>query len=213
MSAIRVLVGIGAAGLLGSLVFVFTGVYNIGADAPHWRMTRLMIDTFREKSIAARTKGITVPALDDPTMIAGGAEHYRAMCVTCHLAPGLNNTELREGLYPLPPSLVEHDHAAAAADDATDDAARQFWIIKHGIKMTSMPAAGKTHDDAAIWGIVAFLRKLPTMTPEDYEQLATEDAGHHHGEAEDAEHDTHEQAVEAPQQQHGDGAEDHVHDH
>jgi mono/diheme cytochrome c family protein len=37
--------------------------------------------------------------------------------------------------------------------------------------MSAMPAWGKTLDDAAIWDLVAFVRKLPTMTPEAYQQV------------------------------------------
>src|SRR3546814_5441303 len=49
--------------------------------------------------------------------------------------------------------------------------AQQFWIIKHGIKMTAMPAWGKTHPDPLIWDMVAFVRKLPGMSPTEYKQL------------------------------------------
>lgn len=45
-----------------------------------------------------------------------------------------------------------------------------FWIIKHGIKMSAMPAWGGSHDDATIWSMVAFLRKLPDMTPAQYKE-------------------------------------------
>ncbi|MHB8721984.1 MAG: c-type cytochrome [Steroidobacteraceae bacterium] len=46
-----------------------------------------------------------------------------------------------------------------------------FWIIKHGIKMSAMPAWGKSLDDAAIWDIVAFVRQLPQMTPDTSAQI------------------------------------------
>jgi len=52
------------------------------------------------------------------------------------------------------------------------DSRRAFWTIKHGIKMSAMPAWGKSFDDAAIWDIVAFVRKMPEMTSETYQQLA-----------------------------------------
>jgi hypothetical protein len=52
------------------------------------------------------------------------------------------------------------------------DGRRAFWIIKHGIKMSAMPAWGKTLDDAAIWDVVSFLRKMPVMTPETYQRLS-----------------------------------------
>ena len=49
--------------------------------------------------------------------------------------------------------------------------AEQFWIIKHGVKMTGMPAWGITHDDELLWDVVAFLRKLPELTAEQYRAL------------------------------------------
>lgn len=195
MKASKILLALVALGLAGAGVFAYTGIYNIGADAPHWTITRTAIDTFRERSIISRSNRIKVPPLDDSAMIAEGAEHYRAMCVTCHLAPGIENTELREGLYPLPPNLTEHKHEEHGFNDLAGDAARQFWIIKHGIKMTSMPAAGKTHDDETIWGMVAFLRKLPEMTPDEYARLGSSEDGHEHAEGE-----THERGGTAPRE-------------
>jgi mono/diheme cytochrome c family protein len=44
-------------------------------------------------------------------------------------------------------------------------------VVKHGIKMTGMPAWGVTHDDALLWDVVAFVRKLPELTPEQYKTL------------------------------------------
>src|SRR3546814_6392165 len=50
-------------------------------------------------------------------------------------------------------------------------ASEQFWIIKHGIKMTAMPAWGKTHDDRLIWDMVAFIRQLPSLSPAQYQAM------------------------------------------
>jgi mono/diheme cytochrome c family protein len=196
----KILVALAAVALAGAVGFVYLGIYNIGADSPHWWPTHKMIGIFRERAVAAHATGIKVPALGDPAMVAEGAEHYSAMCVQCHLAPGMENTELREGLYPLPPNLAEHKHPVESFDDAARDAARQFWIIKHGIKMTGMPAGGKTHDDKAIWNIVAFVRKLPDMNAEEYARLTKNADSHEHGEMDGGEH------MDAP------GATPHQHD-
>ena len=83
------------------------------------------------------------------------------MCTGCHLAPGMQDSELRAGLYPQPPNL-SHDPV---------DPRAAFWIIKHGIKMSAMPAWGKTLDDAAIWDILSFIRKMPDMSADQYRQL------------------------------------------
>ena len=42
-------------------------------------------------------------------------------------------------------------------------------MIKHGVKLTAMPAWGRTHSDELMWDMVAFIRKLPTMSPEQYQ--------------------------------------------
>ena len=160
--------------------FVWSGIYDIGADAPHWRVVERLIATLRQRSIETRANGIAVPDLGDPKRIAQGAEHYAGMCTGCHLAPGMSSTEVRAGLYPQPPALAE----IAPLPPAT-----AFWIIKHGIKMTAMPAWGTTHDDDAIWNLVAFVRKLPGMTPEDYRALT--DAVSGGGEHEEHEHEHH----------------------
>jgi mono/diheme cytochrome c family protein len=165
--------------------FIAAGTYNIGADEPHWEITARALDLLRDRSIETHARGVSVPNLDDPKRVAEGAEHYAAMCTACHLAPGMHESELRAGLYPQPPNL---------AQTPIDDPAEAFWIIKHGVKLTAMPAWGKTHDDDAIWGLVAFVRKLPQMTPEQYQQ-ATASAGehaHHHGEANGADEHSHE---------------------
>lgn len=87
----------------------------------------------------------------------------RWLCVGCHLAPGVAKSAVRPGLYPHAPNLAQED---------LRDARRAFWTIKHGIKMSAMPAWGKSLDDATIWEIVAFASQMPAMSPETYQQLS-----------------------------------------
>lgn len=143
-------------------VLLLSGLYDVGADVPHWRWVEQLAEATRNASIAARTKDVTLPDLSKQELIAKGAKHYAEMCAGCHGAPGIAESEIRKGLYPRPPDLHEAGHA---------DAARQFWVIKHGVKMSAMPAWGATHDDDAIWDIVAFLQKLPSMSPAQYHAL------------------------------------------
>jgi mono/diheme cytochrome c family protein len=148
---------------IGALVFVGSGVYNIGADDHHTRIVLTIIEQLRNRSIAVRARAIEAPDLAEPSAIAAGAEHYATLCAGCHLAPGVTKSDLRPGLYPHPPNLAQED---------IHDLRRAFWTIKHGIKMSAMPAWGKSLDDAAIWDIVAFLQRMPGMTPAAYQQLA-----------------------------------------
>ncbi|HEY8051852.1 MAG TPA: cytochrome c, partial [Steroidobacteraceae bacterium] len=160
------------AGVLGGIVFIYSGAFYPGADEPHSGPVFFLAQTARERSIAVRSSAIKVPDLADPKAIAAGASEYAEMCTGCHLAPGMEDNEMRPGLYPHPPDLTAHPRADERDPRAVNAAvARQFWIIKHGIKMSAMPAWGKTHDDATIWTIVAFLQRLPTLTPEQYGEM------------------------------------------
>jgi mono/diheme cytochrome c family protein len=152
-----------AASAIGATIFIGTGVYDIGADDHHTRLVLVIIESLRERSISARADSIEVPSLEDPAKIAAGAARYSALCVGCHLAPGVTKSDLRPGLYPLPPNLAQED---------IRDPRRVFWTIKHGIKMSAMPAWGKSADDSTIWAIVAFVRQMPSMSPEMYQQLS-----------------------------------------
>ncbi|WP_266170101.1 c-type cytochrome [Dyella subtropica] len=172
MKTIVVLLCVVLLAAAAAAAFVTSGVYDIGADQPHWRLTEKIVATLRDRSIAHQSAGITVPNLDDPERIHRGARRYAEMCAACHLTPGMRSTELREGLYPQPPDLSRR---------GLDDPAEAFWVIKHGIKMSAMPAWGRSHDDAAIWEMVAFERKLPTMDEAAFEAMAGMPGNDGHG--------------------------------
>ena len=167
---------------MAALAFAYSGSYDVAADQPHWELTSQVIAEVRERSVAVRAESVTVPNLADPALIALGAEHYAGMCTGCHLAPGMGDNEMRQGLYPKPPDLTERRDRSPA---------QSFWIIKHGIKMSGMPAWGVTHDDEAIWGLVAFVQQLPTLDAAGYAALTGEadGSGHDHAEHEHGDHD------------------------
>jgi mono/diheme cytochrome c family protein len=171
MNTLKTLALFVVAAILVLALAVYSGAFDVAADSPHTPAVSQLLETLRDRSITVRSAAIQVPPLSDPGMIAEGAEHYSAMCSGCHLAPGARDSEIRPGLNPQPPDLTHSPPPAPA---------RAFWVIKHGIKMTAMPAWGTTHSDAAIWNIVAFLQKLPAMTPEQFRSLAGESAGGDH---------------------------------
>ena len=164
--------------VIGFFIFAFSGLYQVGADVPHWHVTRQAIGMVREHAVERRIADIKPPPLDDPALVKEGAEHYAEMCTGCHLAPGITDSEMRDGLYPKPPNLTRF----------APDPAESFWIIKHGLKMTAMPAWGKTHDDQKIWAMVAFLQQQPTMSVAQYRALTAnahdeDDDDHAHADA------------------------------
>lgn len=157
---------------VGAMAVLWLGLYNVAADDPHWSTTYRLLEIARERSIAARSAEIEVPDLTDLELIRSGAGNYSAMCVTCHLSPDAQETELSIGLYPRPPRWD------ALADV---DPREAFWVVKHGIKGSGMPAWGRSMDDRYLWGMVAFMQQFRTMTAAQYSALVAASPGHSHG--------------------------------
>ncbi len=85
---------------------------------------------------------------------------YASICAGCHLGPGVDPTAIHVGIKPQPPRLKEHiEHHAPG---------NLFWIIKHGIKMSGMPALGLSLDDDRLssrWPAMALMMRLGGRMP------------------------------------------------
>lgn len=196
MSFIKSSLILGGAGLVIGAGTIYFGLLNPGADEPHSPMMYKLIETARDRAIAVRAEKITVPALNDVDKIKQGAGNYAAMCTGCHLAPGIESTEMHKILYPAPPDLSKL---------GASDPARAFWVIKHGIKASGMAAWGTNMKDDHIWNMVAFVQQMPKMTPEQYRTMVAESGGHSHGGGENMPADHHDMK-DMEGMAHGDGA-------
>ena len=166
----------GAAVLAGA---VWSGLYDVGADAPHTRPVHALLETVRDRSIAVRAADLSPPDLADEARIRHGAGNYDAMCADCHGVPGREPGDLQRGLYPAPPALA----------DAAVDPRVAFWTIKHGIKASGMPAWGGHMGDDDIWNLVAFVATLPALDGERYAAAVAASGGHVHDGGRDDHHD------------------------
>ena len=194
---------------IGFGAFAWSGIYDIGADTAHTRPVYSMLEMLRERSVTARARKLHPPPnLDDAALIRQGAGNYNAMCTGCHLGPGMEATELSKGLYPAPPDFSRTE---------VDDPSHHFWVIKHGIKASGMPAWGKSMSDEYIWGMVAFLQQLPKLDAARYQALVASSGGHSHGGGETGGHhqeegaDDHHDQVEAEHHHEAGEAADHDH--
>jgi len=171
---IIVIVVVMAAAALG---VIYGGRYDVAASTPDSPMVRWALTTTRENVVKREAKAIDVPEFahqSDQALLRTGFVHYNEMCVKCHAAPGVEPGEIRAGLNPKPPRLARRARERTLAE--------LFWVSKHGIKMTGMPAWGKTHSDEELWAVVAFVKHLPKLSAEEYAVMREQgdDAGHQH---------------------------------
>lgn len=154
-------------GTLGALVgaaVVLGGLYNIAATAQHTQPVYSVLETAMHNSVQLRARDVIVPAaLAVPERVLRGAACFRDRCVQCHGGPGVAADAIGMAMQPVPGSLI------GAAN--TWQARELYWITRHGIKMSGMPAWQYHLSEDELWAVVAFLQQLPALTPPAYAAL------------------------------------------
>ena len=160
-----VVLGLGLLAAAAGGWVIWRGVYDISATNQHTDPVFRVLDYAMRRSVQSRLGKVEAPPnLRDAGRVRAGALIYRDQCVQCHGAPGVAPEPLAFGLTPAPANLL--------AAGRTWIPGEIFWVVKHGIKMTGMPAWVYRLSDDEVWDVVAFVRAMPLMAPRDYAQLA-----------------------------------------
>ena len=149
---------------IAALVFFFGGFFNVAATNPEPAPVSWALVKVRMASVDRNATQQPPSGYDTPEKVQAGAKAYFTRgCTNCHGGPGVEWQKFSEGLRPDPPDLKEI---------VPQREPRQlFWVVKNGINMTGMPSFGATGmDDAEIWSVVAFLKKLPDVKEEDFKK-------------------------------------------
>ena len=173
MKKAYLVVGVVAICVVLPLAVMFLGLVNVAASNPENVMVEWLLSTTMKRSVSARARDFNPPDLTDSHRIREGLSQYAGMCVDCHGAPGVKQSGFIKGLNPPAPILADEVHEW--------DSRELFWITKHGVKMTGMPAFGHAHSDEEIWAMVAFLQHMPTISPEEYASELQKAGPHVHG--------------------------------
>jgi mono/diheme cytochrome c family protein len=166
----RILALIGVLAIVlavAAAIFFFGGFFNVAASEPDPDIVKWALTKVRTASISRHADGNSPADLENPDVVRAGARAFAARgCANCHGAPGVNWQKFSEGLQPDPPDLKDVVKEREPKE--------LFWVVKHGIKMTAMPSFGAIGaEDNEIWSIVAFLRKLPTVSEADFKEWTT----------------------------------------
>lgn len=157
----------------GGAVVMYGGFYNAGATKSHFQWIHSLLEIALQRSVRNHARDIATPpavngdAGDADTrsaLVLRGAGLYRDNCLVCHGAPGIAQGDIGKSMQPIPGPLSD----AARHWQANE----LYWITRHGIKMSGMPAWQYHLADEDIWAVVAFLVVLPKLSPQAYSALA-----------------------------------------
>jgi mono/diheme cytochrome c family protein len=160
----KFLAAIGALAIIaaiGAAVFFFGGFYNVAGTEPDLKPVAWALEYVRDASISRHAKDAPSVSLEGGIVQAGARAFATRGCANCHGAPGVAWAKFSEGMRPDPPDLKD------VANELTP--AQIFFVVKNGINMTGMPGFGLIEvGDPEIWSIVAFVKKLPSVSEADY---------------------------------------------
>jgi mono/diheme cytochrome c family protein len=147
----------------GAALFVASGVYDVAADRPHTQFVYDLLETTIRRSVQRRAAAIEERPLQAAVLVERGAVCFRQHCMGCHGAPAVAADPLALTMQPVPGPLV---------DAARRWRARELvWIVRHGIRMSGMPAWGQRLHDDDIWALAAYMQALTALSPQDHAQL------------------------------------------
>ncbi len=155
----------GSIAFIVALIVITSGRLDLTASTPHPEGWADLLHYVFRRSVAHHAADLKPPAdLDADQRVIKGAVYYSRVCANCHAAPGFGQSPIALGLRPQPQYL--------ATQIKLFDAPQLFWIVKHGVKYSAMPAWPTQDRDDEIWSIVAFLRILPRLDSARYLALA-----------------------------------------
>ncbi len=151
---------------VGAFVVTTSGIVPIKASSGHWPITAWFLNYSMKQSVATHTLGMEVPPLDDESQVIKGAAYYEVGCAPCHGRPDHPHPRVAGAMTPRPPYLPPKVDQWEPQE--------LFYIAKHGVKFTGMPAFPSQQRDDEIWAVVAFLQRLPSLDAAEYRSLVGE---------------------------------------
>jgi mono/diheme cytochrome c family protein len=112
--------------------------------------------------VSGRNRRNPVPLTD--AVLKEGRDHFADHCSMCHANDGSGNSEMGPNFYPRVSDL-----RSPRTQNLSDG--ELFYIIRHGVRLSGMPAWGGQHDDEDNWKLVLFIRHLPKITPAELEEM------------------------------------------
>jgi mono/diheme cytochrome c family protein len=156
-----VLVVAGAAAAVAVLVH-----HGVSARDPPTALEAFVARQLRHFAVPRNARQASNPVPATSAVLAEARAHFADHCASCHGNDGRGQTEMGQHLYPKAPDMRQADTQSLSEGEL-------FYIIHNGVRWTGMPAWGDNppEEDQDSWKLVHFIRHLPTLSPEELEEM------------------------------------------
>ena len=160
-----VLLVLGLAAISGAVAYSIVS-RGLSARAEPSRIEEVLARGMRRWATPKALRSRANPVQPNDDVQAEALAHFADHCAMCHANDGSGDTAMGRSLYPRAP-----DMRGARTQSLTDG--ELFSIIEGGIRLTGMPGwgTGTPESERESWGLVHFIRRLPTLTLEEIERM------------------------------------------
>jgi len=146
----------------GGFLYARLGLVNPRADIPVPSVEADTAMKFLDASLDRRAPDVKNPVPADETHLAAGMKLYQSNCAGCHGDIAHQESPLAESFYPRAPQFQKEK------PDMPEN--QNFYLIKHGIRYSGMPAWERSMTDEQTWEVVAFLSHMDKLSATLQEQ-------------------------------------------
>lgn len=143
---------------LAGYLTVANGVINPGADEPIPQWERWIAKTSLRAYLKRETPNVQNPLPVTDENLKHGIDLYRQNCAVCHGDETGKKTSITNGLYKKPNIFADEDWSQ-------DKDGLIYWFIKHGVRLTGMPAYSNSLKDEDIWSLVLLIKQMKSLPP------------------------------------------------
>ena len=147
----------------GLFAFLHLGLADVRADQPVPRWERALAMPSMDASTERHAPRLANPIPATAANLAAGASLYRDKCADCHGRPDNPVSDYGRSFYPPAPQFFRF------APDMPEY--QNFYIIKHGVRWTAMPAWGHIMADSEMWQVAAVLSRIHDLPPAAQQEL------------------------------------------
>ena len=132
------------------------GLLPVQADVAPSTLEGRLLGSALHAAVSRHASGTSNPIPPSEENLVAGAKVYREMCARCHGGSRESDNGFGRSFYPPAPQLP------LTGPSYTDS--ETFWIVKHGIRNTAMPAWRNLLSDEEIWQVVILLRRFDSLS-------------------------------------------------
>lgn len=147
--------------IIGAYLLLQSGLIPANADGKPGGLELWAAGTSLNATLRNQAPKQANPVALTSANLIEGISLYGQHCAICHgTAAGASSASpVAKGLYPAPPQLAEE-----GVED--DPEGVSYWKIRHGIRLSGMPAWGSSLTDKQIWTLALFLKHMDKLPPD-----------------------------------------------